>query len=900
MSTVLQRRSRTAVERQDHERTDALLRMSDLPEEQVVEELGTTWNGLSDAEAEARLDRYGPNEVPERQQPSWARRLWDAFVDPFIVVLLILAAVSTFTDILFVAPKERDPSSVIIMMTMVLVSGALRFLQEWRSDEAAKRLRALVTLTALVERREAGKQERPFSVLVPGDIVHLAAGDMIPADLRILVAKDLFVNQSVLTGESEPVEKVSSPCVGGAERPSGNPVERPNLAFMGSNVVSGTAVGVVLATGRQTYFGSVAESLATRREATGFEIGVRRTSWLLIRFMVAMVPVVFFLNLLTKSEWLDSLLFALAVAVGLTPEMLPMIVSVGLAKGAVIMSQKKVIVKRLGAMQNFGAMDVLCTDKTGTLTQDRVVLEFFLDVHGDEEPRVLKHAYINSYFQTGLKNVLDRAILAHAGEEFAWIEQNYEKVDEIPFDFVRKRMSVVVRDRTGKTQLITKGAVEELLAISSHVEYRGQVVPLTGELRAEILTTVRQLNEKGLRVIAVAQKTNPPAAGAFTVADESDMVLMGYLAFLDPPKESAPQTIRTLREYGVNLKILTGDSDVVTRAIAGKVDIPADRVLLGSDVDRMDDGALRRAVEETMIFARLTPAHKARIVRALRANGHAVGFLGDGINDAPAMHAADIGISVENAVDIAKEAADIILLERDLRVVVDGIIEGRRTFGNIVKYIKITASSNFGNVFSVLVASWLLPFLPMTPLELLFLNLTYDLAMTTMPWDRMDREYLLRPRQWDAPAIGRYMVWFGPTSSVFDVTTYALMFFLVAPATVGGAYAVLPEPLKAQFVALFQSGWFVESLWTQTLVVHMLRTEKVPFLQSLAGLPVLLATGAAVAVDTVIPFTRLGAHLGMSPLPAFYFPWLLATLLGYLTLAQRVKSRFIRRFGALI
>ncbi|PTQ51641.1 MAG: Mg(2+) transport ATPase, P-type [Brockia lithotrophica] len=889
------------VELQSREMQATLLEVSDLPVEAVYERLRTTPAGLSDDEVEKRLEEFGPNEIPEKPELTVLRRLYEAFVNPFNVVLLLLAVVSTLTDIVFVAPEDRDPSGVIIILTMVTVSGILRFVQEWRSDQAAEKLKQLVDLTIAV--RRAGRQPTEIRTeeLVPGDVVHLAAGDMIPADLRIVNAKDFFVNQSALTGEAEPVEKVPTPCLVPCEAPpSSNPLERHNLAFMGSSVVSGSAVGVVVATGPRTYFGHVAKTLTERREATSFEVGVNRVSWLLIRFMLAMVPVVFFLNFLTKRDWLDALLFSLAVAVGLTPEMLPMIVTAGLAKGAVFMSKKKVIVKRLSAMQNFGAMDVLCTDKTGTLTQDKIVLEFYLDVHGDEEPRVLKHAFLNSYFQTGLKNVMDRAILAHVGEEFDWMKTHYEKVDEIPFDFVRRRMSVVVRDQSGKTQLITKGAVEEMLKVCSHVEYRGQVVHLTEELRREVLENVYSLNAKGLRVLAVAQKTNPPPVGQFTVEDERDMVLMGYLAFLDPPKESAPKTIAELKEHGIELKILTGDNDVVTKAIADQVGIDTHHILLGADIEAMGDETLRREVERTTVFAKLSPAHKARIVKALRENGHTVGFLGDGINDAPAMHAADVGISVENAVDIAKEAADIILLERDLGVLVDGVVEGRRTFGNIMKYIKITASSNFGNVFSVLVASWLLPFLPMQPIQLLFLNLTYDLSMTTMPWDRMDREYLKKPRKWDAPIIGRYMIWLGPTSSVFDITTYALMFFLIAPAVVGGDYFALPDELKAEFASVFQTGWFVESLWTQTLVVHMLRTEKIPFLQSLPGAPLFLATALAVTVDTLVPYTPIGAYLGMTPLPGFYFPWLVATLLSYLVLAQFVKIRFVRRYGYLI
>ncbi|MGO0121787.1 magnesium-translocating P-type ATPase [Desulfothermobacter acidiphilus] len=874
------------------------LGLSDLSVEEFLAEVASSPHGLTEEEARRRLSTFGPNEIPEKQELTFARRLYQSFVTPFNLVLVALALVSLFTNVILAVPEDRDLTSVIIISVMILVSGTLRLVQEWRSDRAAQELKRMVSLTAMVE-REGQKKERPFAELVPGDVVHLAAGDMIPADLRIIFAKDLFVNQSVLTGEAGPREKLAAPSFPG-EEPAPNPLERANLVFMGTSVESGTAIGVVIDTGVRTYFGSVARTLVAQREATSFEKGVNQVSWLFIRFMAAMVPVVFLLNFLTKGEWLDALLFALAVAVGLTPEMLPMIVTAGLAKGAVMMSRKKVIVRRLSAMQNFGAMDVLCTDKTGTLTQNQIALEFFLDLHGREEPRVLRHAYINSYFQTGLKSAIDQAVLAHVGREFDWIRENYEKVDEIPFDFTRKRMSVVVQDRNGKTQLITKGAVEEMLTVCSHVEYQDEVVPLTQELKREVLAMVRSLSEKGLRVIAVAQKTNPPTAGTFSVADERDMVLMGFLAFLDPPKERVPEALQRLKEYGIALKILTGDNEFVAQAVARKVGIPAEHILLGHELDAMDEDTLRREVDRVTIFAKLLPAHKSRIVKALRANGHVVGFLGDGINDAPAMHAADVGISVNNAVDTAKETADFILLQHDLNVLVDGVVEGRRTFGNIIKYIKITASSNFGNVFSVLVASSFLPFLPMLPLQLLFLNLTYDLSMTTMPWDRMDHEYICRPRKWDAPIIGRYMAWLGPTSSIFDMTTYALMFFLIGPAVLGGSYFLLPPELKEHFAALFQSAWFVESLWTQTLVVYMLRTEKIPFIQSTPALPLLLTTSLAVAFGTLLPFLPLGEAMGMVRLPAIYFPWLLATVLAYLLLAQMVKRLFIKRYGYLI
>jgi Mg2+-importing ATPase len=876
-----------------------LLTFSDLDVNRLLEELNTSRQGLSKSTVATKQLLHGPNEIPAEKKESVWRRLFDAFATPFNAVLAILAVISLFTDILLVPPAEKDPSGVIIISIMILVSGAIRFTQEQRADEAARRLKAMVKLTTLVEREAEGKKEIPTEELVPGDIVHLAAGDIIPADVRVIQTRDFFVDQAVLTGESEPVEKVADGPPGNGT-PTRNPLERRNLAFMGTNVVSGSAVAVVLATGVNTYFGSLARAVAQKKAVTAFEKGVASVSWLLIRFMASMVPVVFFLNGLTKGNWLDALLFSLSVAVGLTPEMLPMIVTANLGKGAVAMSRKKVIVKRLASIQNFGSMDVLCTDKTGTITENRIVLEMYLDIHGNEDLRVLRHAYMNSYFQTGLKNVVDRAILARAGEEFSWIQENYVKVDEIPFDFSRRRMSVVVKDKTGKTQLITKGAVEEMLSCCSHIEYHGEALPLTPELKKEALDMSCRLSSKGLRVIAVAQKTNPPVEGLFSVKDECDMVLIGFLAFLDPPKEDARETLAALKELGITPKILTGDNEIVTRAIVAQVGLPAEGILLGTDVEAMGEETLKKAAEKTTVFARLTPEQKARVVSALRANGHIVGFLGDGINDAPAMHAADVAISVDNAVDIARETADLILLEKDLKVLENGVLEGRQTYGNIIKYIKITASSNFGNVLSVLAASSFLPFLPMLPLQLLFLNLTYDLCMTTMPWDRTDREFLRRPRRWEASGIGKFMLWLGPISSIFDITTYVAMFMFICPAFFGGPYFKLPEELRAGFATLFQSGWFVESLWTQTLVVHALRSEKIPFLQSRPAPPLLLATTLAVAFGTAVPYLPFRESLLMMPLPAYFYPLLVFTTTAYILLAQYVKILYVKKFGNLL
>jgi len=664
--------------------------------EELLQTFHTTLCGYDEETAAERRDEFGSNTIShERPEPLY-RRLIGAFVDPFTMVLFILAGISLVTDVIIAPAGSKDPRTVIIICTMVLISGLLRFVQETRSNHSAEKLTALVHTTAAAARGSDGRKEVPLSEMVPGDIVYLAAGDMIPADVRILSCKDLFVSQSSLTGESEPLEKFDRPVTDSVK----SPLELSNLAFLGSNVISGSAACIVLATGDYTCFGSMAKTITGRQVVTGFEKGVNSVSWLLIRFMMCMVPVVLLVNGFTKHDWLQAFLFALSVAVGLTPEMLPMIVTTNLAKGAVSLAKKKTVVKHLNSMQNFGAMDVLCTDKTGTITQDRVVLERYLDIHGNEDERILRHAFLNSYYQTGLKNLMDIAILGHAkSEPYRSLQERYEKVDEIPFDFNRRRMSVVIRDHDGKTQLITKGAVEEMLSISAFTEYNGKVVNLTDELRGEILSTVERLNGEGMRVLAVAQKTNPSVEGVFSVKDESSMVLLGYLAFLDPPKESATAAILALNESGVAVKVLTGDNDMVTRCICNQVGLKVNNLLLGSDVDDMDDAVLSEAVEQTSVFAKLSPQQKARIVRILRASGHVVGFMGDGINDAAAMHESDVAISVDSAVDIAKESADIILLEKDLMVLEQGVLEGRRTFGNIIKYIKMTASSNFGNVY---------------------------------------------------------------------------------------------------------------------------------------------------------------------------------------------------------
>lgn len=859
-------------------------------------------DGLSPVMVKMSRQKYGDNKIVHENKKSLARRLFGAFVNPFTVILLILASVSFVTDILCAAPGEHDYVTVTVIMTMVFISGMLRFVQETRSGSAAERLNEMVETTARVKRKGFDPKEIPLDEIVVGDIVQLAAGDMVPADVRILKSKDLFINQSALTGESIPLEKTPKTV---ENDPDIVLTECSNLAFMGSNVVSGTAVCLVVSTGSDTQFGGMAKSIVGTEVQTGFEKGVNSVSWVLIRFMLVMVPIVLFINGFTKGDWFEAFLFAISVAVGLTPEMLPMIVTTCLARGAVAMSRKKTIIKKLNSIQNFGAVDVLCTDKTGTLTQDKVVLEYHLDVMGNEDTRILRHAFLNSYYQTGLKNLMDIAIIRRTeeeGEDIEHLTSYHEKVDEIPFDFERRRMSVVVAEKTGYTEMITKGAVEEILDICSEVEYEGKIERLTEGMKEKVLATVDTLNGDGLRVVAVAQKKHLTADREFSVVDESEMCLMGYIAFLDPPKETAEEAIRTLDEHGIAVKILTGDNERVTKCICRQVGLRVDNILLGSDLDRMNGETLKAAVEETNVFAKLSPQQKSRVVRTLRENGHTVGFLGDGINDAAAMKSSDIGISVDTAVDIAKESADVILLEKNLLVLEDGIIEGRKTYANMIKYIKMTASSNFGNVFSVLCASAFLPFLPMAPIHLVLLNLIYDISCTAIPWDNVDGEFIRKPKKWNASSVGSFMLWIGPTSSVFDITTYLLMYFIVCPAVCGGMlFTQLTDPaMQLLYIGVFQAGWFVESMWSQTLVIHMIRTGKVPFIESRASGVVTLLTCMGIVMATCVPFTPLGTALGLKPLPMFYFYWLALTIALYMVLVTVLKKLYIRKYGELL
>ncbi|WP_223456498.1 magnesium-translocating P-type ATPase [Pseudomonas sp. GL-RE-19] len=845
---------------------------------QLLNTLGSHTDGLSEFEADALREQYGLNEVEHEQPLPWWTHLWHCYKNPFNLLLTLLAVISWLTE---------DMKAAVVIFSMVVLSTFLRFWQETKSNQAADALKAMVSNTATVMRRDledrgAQRIELPIRQLVPGDLIVLSAGDMIPADCRVLSAKDLFVSQAAMTGESMPVEKFPRQQDLGTQ----NPLDLDNILFMGTNVVSGTAMAVILTTGNSTYFGALAQRVgATDRAPTSFQTGVNKVSWLLIRFMFVMAPLVLFINGFTKGDWTEALLFALSIAVGLTPEMLPMIVTSTLAKGAVFLSRKKVIVKRLDAIQNFGAMDVLCTDKTGTLTQDKIFLARNVDVWGNDSDDVLEMAYLNSYYQTGLKNLLDVAVLEHVEiHRELKVGTAFRKVDEIPFDFTRRRMSVVVAERDQPHLLICKGAVEEVLAVCSRVRHGEVDEALTEELLARIRQVTASFNAEGLRVVAVAARPMVKGRDTYSLADEQALTLIGYVAFLDPPKESTAPAIKALAAHGVAVKVLTGDNELVTAKICREVGLEQQGLLMGNDIERMSDAELTKAVETTNVFARLTPSHKERIVRLLKGNGHVVGFMGDGINDAPALRTADIGISVDSAVDIAKEAADIILLEKSLMVLEEGVLEGRRTFANMLKYIKMTASSNFGNVFSVLVASAFIPFLPMLPMHLLVQNLLYDISQIAIPFDNVDDEMLKQPQRWQPADVGRFMLFFGPISSIFDITTFALMWYVFDANT--------PD-----HQTLFQSGWFVVGLLTQTLIVHMIRTPKIPFLQSRAATPLLVMTGLIMAVGIFLPMGPLAHYFKLQALPSLYFVFLPVILLAYMALTQAVKGFYIRRFG---
>lgn len=854
--------------------------------------------GLVDDQVEENRDTYGENVITKGQEDSMIKKIYESIINPFTVILLVIALVSFITNVWLAKPGEQDPTTSIIIVTLVLISGGIRFIQELRSDKAASNLSRMIVNTATVL-RDGSEQEIPIDEIVVGDVIKLSAGDMIPADVVLIDSRDFFVQQSGLTGESDAVEKV---CLRKANSQNlDSLLESESLAFMGTNVISGRATALVLVVGDETMMGAIEQTINTYDEPTSFEREMNTISWLLIRLMLVMVPVVFVINGLTDGDWLEAGVFALSVGVGLTPEMLPMIITASLAKGSIIMAKEKVVIKKLNAIQDLGAIDILCTDKTGTLTQDEIVLEYPLDIHGDLDLSVLRRAYLNSYFQTGLKNLMDRAIINRTHKEAKKheivrdLDQTFHKIDELPFDFERRRMSVIVKDEDGVVSMVTKGALEEMLSVSTYVEYKGDIKRLTDEVRQEVLAEVAQLNEQGLRVLGVSYKTDLDENEIFSVEDEGDMILTGYLAFLDPPKPSAAPAIKALAEYGVTTKILTGDNDKVTQAVCEKVGLDVERILLGSEIDTMTDQELAQVVETTTVFAKLSPDQKARIILSLKNNGHKVGYMGDGINDAPSMKVSDVGISVDTAVDIAKETADVILLDKDLMVLEKGLVEGRKVYANMTKYIKMTVSSNFGNIFSLLFASIFLPFLPMAPVHLIVLNLIYDLSCIALPFDNVDKEFLKKPRIWEANSIMRFMAWIGPISSVFDIITYMLLYFLVVPMILGHGYNYGAADAAA-FIMVFQTGWFIESMWSQTMVIHMLRSPKLPFIQSRPAFSVVVTTLAAAIFVTSLPYSPLAPILKLSQLNGLYFVLLFAIIVLYMLSVTVVKRIYIKKY----
>lgn len=830
----------------------------------IVKDLEFDWRGLTHKEAEERLEKYGYNELASEKQKPIIIKFLENFKNPLVILLLVLGTVSFITG---------DARAAIVMYIMVALGVVLKFYQELKADESAEKLKAMVSTTATVI-REGKPEEISLKEIVKGDVIHLSSGDMIPADLEIMFSKDLFVNQSALTGESLPVEKLVS------DKKFDNPLEDTKLCFMGSNVESGTAIGVVKATGMETYLGKLSSKLTEERPMTSFDKGINGFSMLMIKLIFILAPLVFLINGLAKGNWGEAFIFGIAVAVGLTPEMLPAIVTVNLTKGAMAMAKKKVIVKKLNAIQNFGAMDVLCTDKTGTITCGKVILQRALNIYGVDSKRVLKYGYMNSFYQTGLKNVMDEAIMRHEDADFD-ISNNYEKIDEIPFDFIRKRMSVVIRNKRMEDVLICKGAVEEVLSLCNKYETKEGTEPFKGVMTEEISSIVKNLNEEGYRVLAIAYKILDYKKD-YSVADESGLTLLGFMAFLDPPKETSKEAIEKFHKYNVDVKVLTGDNDIVTKKICKDVGLPVEKILLGSDVDNLSDEELGEVAETTQVFAKLSPMHKERIIKALQARNHVVGFMGDGINDAPALKTSDVGISVDGAVDIAKESSDIILLENSLLVLEEGVMEGRRVFGNIVKYIKMTASSSFGNMFSVLGASIFLPFLPMLPIQVLANNLLYNISQTAIPTDSVDDEWIERPRKWEIDDIKKFIICIGPISSIFDYTTYFVMLFL---------FNCWGNP------SLFQTGWFIESLFTQTLIIHVIRTNKIPFIQSRGSKPLMITSLIIAACGIVLINSPLASAFGFVKLPMLYYPILFLTLACYVVLTQIVKNWFIKKYN---
>jgi len=872
-SATITKEARTPHQASDNERR--LIEICGLPVQEALGRLKTSILGITDETAEERLDEFGRNELAHSKTVGFWGDIYNRCKSPLVIQLLTIALVSALIG---------EFKSTFIVGVMVILSVGLSYILDRRSSSAVEALGKRVQ-SQVILLRDGKETELPISEVVPGDIVLLHAGSIIPADLRLISAKDFFVSQSVLTGESMPIEKKAEP----SHINGGFVFELSNACFQGSNVLSGTARGVVINTGTDTYFGSISERLTENRIETSFDKGIKSFTWLMIRFMSLMVFAVFMIVGISKGNWLEALLFGISIAVGLTPEMLPMIVTVNLAKGALTMSKKKVIVKQLTSIQNFGAIDILCTDKTGTLTQDRVILERHVDITGDESHDVLQYAYLNSFYQTGLRNLIDRAVLSRIDLN---VEGKCRLVDELPFDFQRRRMSVIV-EYEGDHVLICKGAVEEIYSVCSKYQVDEEIYPLLGVIQNDLYEEVEKLNNEGYRVLAIAYKEFPATRETFNAGDENDLTLLGYIAFIDPPKESAAEAIAGLQKAGVKVKILTGDNSLVTKKVCKDVGINAARIITGEELKNLTSEKFGQTVEQYDIFSKLSPTQKEEVIHTLRQRGHVVGYMGDGINDSPSLRAADVGISVDSAVDVAKEAADIVLLEKSLLVLEEGIKEGRKVFANIIKYIRMGASSNFGNMFSVLGASFLFPFLPMKPVQILLNNLLYDFSQTGIPSDNIDPELIEKPLKWNIADIKKFMFFIGPMSSIFDYATFALMWFFFGCFN----YSIVSGAERLNFENLFQTGWFVESLLTQTLIVHIIRTKRVPFFGSIASLPMTLTTLGVMLIGAWLPYSPFAPALGFVPLPYSYWLWIFGFLFIYSVLTHFVKSWFFKKYG---
>ena len=867
---------------------------------QIYRELGASPDGLSQTQIESMREMYGVNSFSGRKNDTMLPRLRRAFINPFNIILLVLGMISLATDVVLASDFARNATTAVIIFSMILISGTIRLIQEIRAKNASEQLNRLIHESITVW-REGELREIPAEELVVGDIVLLSAGDRVPADIRLTKVSDLFISQAAITGESAILEKNAQ--VSSYSNPESLP-QLENLAFMATTVISGKGEGIVLAVGKDTLYGSFAKEDPDEKQS--FQKGANSIAWVMLRFIAVLIPVVFILLKITGGKWLESFAFALSVAVGLMPEMLPMVITACLARGSLSMSRKQTIIKDINAMQGFGSMDVLCMDKTGTLTNESILLEYYMDVLGNESDQVLDFAFLNSSYHSGVCNPIDNAILAcqtMPGHEqhFADLLTHYQKEDEIPFDYSRKFVSTLVTDKNGDCQLIVKGNISQIVTRCSHVEFRGEILPMEKNGMESVASVVDEMLQDGMKVIAVARKKIEKQSQIIP-ADEKDLILMGYLAFFDAPKKTAKTSVEALKRLKVTPKILTGDQADVAVSICKRVGIPSEIILTGAELDQMTDTELNEAVEKIHVFAELTPGQKVRLVSALRQNGHTVGFLGDGINDIPALCESNVGISVDTAVDAAKDAADVVLLQKDLGVLEQGILEGRKTFTNMLKYIKITASSNFGNIFSIVCASAFLPFLPMTSLQILLLNLLYDVLCIILPWDNVDEEDTLSPRDWSGKTLGRFMLFFGPISSLFDVVTFLFLYYILCPMLCGGAtYLNIADPvIQSQYVALFQTGWFLESMWTQVLILHFLRTRKMPFVQSSPSVPVICTTLAGIIVFTGITFTRSAAVFGLTRLPIRYFGFLFAVALLYMLLTTVVKTLYQKKYHELI